>query len=269
MSSLLWGSDVRVSYGGAHAVDKVDFELRAGSITALVGPNGSGKSSLLNAISGFVSARGRIALRAPDGRQVELNPGMAAAQRARSGLGRTFQTPLDLPLLSVTEAVLLGAAGARGLGWRRWLEAVGAPGPRKEHRQDRLKALATLDKLGLADYADALPDTLSLGLQRLVELARCLVSDRSVLLMDEPFAGLESAERRQVAEVLGNVIGDSVSILLVEHNLDVVEDIADTVWAMNDGHIIATGNAQEVFSHPLVVSAYLGQHRPGQGVGSA
>lgn len=242
---------LRMTFGGVVAVDDVSLTVPAGTVQAVVGPNGSGKTTLLNVISGYYR---------PDSGLVRIGNrnvvGSTPPAIARMGLGRTFQTPRLLPDLSLLENVLLGAyPRERATG----LEvALRLPRARREARAIREEALASLDFVGLADHADLPAGEVPHGQQRLAEIARSLVGQPRVLLLDEPAAGLSLRELDLLGELIREIRRRDVTVILVEHHIDLITEICDRVLVLNRGAVLIEGSPSEVFSHPEVIAAYTG-----------
>ena len=245
--------DVTVRFGGVVAVDHVDLAAPLGRITGLIGPNGAGKTTTFNACSGLVR---------PTGGRVELLgsdvTGASVASRARRGLGRTFQRPQLCRSLTVRDNVTLGpeslAAGRRPLRHVR-----SATSERADIAAATDHALA---RCGMDNLADRSARKLSLGQQRLVELARVLACQPRVLLLDEPSAGLDSAETSAFGTVLREVVADTgCGALLVEHDMDLVQAVCDTVIVLDFGAVIFEGPAATVADSMAVRAAYLGTER--------
>ncbi|MEC4020871.1 ABC transporter ATP-binding protein, partial [Streptomyces sp. H27-D2] len=217
---------IRAAYGGFTALDGVDLTVSPGRVTGLIGPNGAGKSTLFHCLSGALRpTSGQVIL---SGRDITRRPPHI---RARLGLARTFQQPAVFPGLTVGENVRVGAEqGAAGQG--------SAKGPAAEARALRL--------LGLSGLRDTLAAELPTGVLRRVELARALAGSPRVLLLDEPAAGLDSAEVAALARVLRALAADGMALLIVEHDLDLIGDLADTVHTMAAGRIIGSGPAAPV-----------------------
>lgn len=243
--------NLRMTFGGVVAVDDVSLRVAAGTVQAVVGPNGSGKTTLLNLISGYyrpVSGLVRIG---------ERNVvGSSPPAIARMGLGRTFQTPRLLPDLSLLENVLLGAyPRERSTG----LEvALRLPRARKEARLIREEALASLDFVGLADHAALPAGEVPHGQQRLAEIARSLVGQPQVLLLDEPAAGLSLRELDLLSELIREIRRRDITVILVEHHIDLITEICDRVLVLNRGAVLTEGVPADVFAHPEVIAAYTG-----------
>lgn len=238
-------------FGGIAAVDGVTFDVEEGSITALIGPNGAGKSTLFNVVTGFLRAdRGDVAL--------EGHPifGRSPHTIARRGMVRTFQLTKALSVMSVLDNMLLG--NGRNPGERLALAAL-RPWWRHSERQARERALSLLDVFGLGAKADEYAGTLSGGQRKLLELARALMLEPRLLLLDEPLAGVNRTLGRSLLEHIERVRAESgITILMVEHDMDVVMRHSDRVVVMADGRVVAIGPPSEVRVDERVVAAYLG-----------
>jgi branched-chain amino acid transport system permease protein len=227
-------------FGGLKAVDSVDLKVARSSVHALIGPNGSGKTTLLNVLSGLYSATsGRIRL---DGRDVTDLPVHA---RTAAGLGRTFQNIRLFRSMSALENVVIGAErpGNSGMDSRQALEQ---------------RARAALDFVGLGERADDSVTSFSYGHQRLIEIARALAGNPTVLLLDEPAAGLNSTEKLRLTELLRAIAATGLTILIIDHDMTLVSQAANHITVLNFGKRIADGTPSEVLRHPDVIAAYLG-----------
>jgi ABC-type branched-subunit amino acid transport system ATPase component/ABC-type branched-subunit amino acid transport system permease subunit len=238
-------------FGGVTALDRVDLSIAAGHVHAIVGPNGSGKTTMLNMICGFYQpTAGAILL---DETSVV---GRSTARIARMGVGRTFQTPKLLAELSATENVMLGAFAAERA---TDLEvAVWAPRAAREHAAMTARARYFLGFVGLADHVDVAAGELPHGQQRLVEIARAMMGRPRLLLLDEPAAGLSMAEIDRLGALIRSIAGLGVTVVIVEHHLDLVADICRHVTVLDRGRLLADGTPETVFSDPAVISAYMG-----------
>jgi branched-chain amino acid transport system ATP-binding protein len=246
--------DVRslsVAHGGLLALDDVDLAVGRGSITGLIGPNGAGKTTFIDALTGFTRIRsGRMDL---DGRPlVDLAP----HARARLGLVRTFQSLELFDDLTVRQNLRVASTTPT---WRSTLADAFRRRDAKDDATDEL-----LDELGLLDHADRRPSALSNGARHLVALARAVVARPSLVLLDEPAAGLDTTETAELAAILRRLPLRGTSVLLVDHDMALVLGVCDEVHVLDFGRVIATGPPSQVRSDPAVVSAYLG-HGDGSG----
>jgi branched-chain amino acid transport system ATP-binding protein len=237
-------------FGGVAAVSNVSIDVHTGEIHAVIGPNGAGKSTLINLLSGELFANaGSIMLGDTD--ITRLTPD----RRARAGLGRAYQKTTIFPQFSVHENVRL-AAQARSRGRLRMFGGVGSD---DQVHQCTAGALA---RTGLSERAQAIADHLSHGEQRQLEIAMVLATEPKIILLDEPLAGMGQSEARGIVALIASLkIGRAV--LIVEHDMDAVFELADRLTVMQDGAVIASGLPREVRMHPLVRSAYLGNHGEG------
>jgi branched-chain amino acid transport system permease protein len=240
---------VRKEFGGLVAVNDVSFQLRAGEIVGLIGPNGAGKSTTFNLITGVLSLTGgAVTFRG------ESLGGQRARAIARRGLGRTFQHVKMIPDMTVLENVALGAH-ARG---RKDVLAAMARLDRAEERALFKEAQRQLERIGMGAWLHELAGNLPMGQQRLLEIARALCSDPALLLLDEPAAGLRHKEKRALIDVLRQLQREGMSILLVEHDMDLVMDVCDRLVVMEFGTLLMEGTPREVQRSPEVRAAYLG-----------
>jgi ABC-type branched-subunit amino acid transport system ATPase component/ABC-type branched-subunit amino acid transport system permease subunit len=250
---LLEITDLSIAFGGVSALSSVNLTVGEGEIHALIGPNGSGKTTLINVLSGiYQPQQGVVRL---NGRDITRQP---AHRRAKLGIGRTFQNLQLFGEMTVLENVLAGGdarARVNPVASALWV------GPAAAHEATaRQTALALLAEVGLEPYADRLAASLPFGFQRLLEVARALAMDPRVLLLDEPGAGLTSAELEQLATVLADVRRRrGTSMLLVGHTIQLVVGLSDAATALDHGVVIASGTPESVMAAEAVVTAYLGE----------
>ncbi|MEW6447789.1 MAG: ABC transporter ATP-binding protein [Bacillota bacterium] len=239
-------------FGGLVAVNRVTFEVNGGEILALIGPNGAGKTTVFNLITGMLQPHeGETLFK---GRRIN---GMKPFQIAALGISRTFQNLELFTNLTVAENVMMGAYRLGRTGFCRSI--FRRPGITREDRELYRKALVILEQLGLADKADMSASNLPFGQQRLLEIARSLASEPEILLLDEPAAGLNFTESRELARFLRTLQGNGNTLVLVEHDMDTVMDVADRLVVLNFGTVIATGTPAEIQRNPEVIAAYLGE----------
>jgi branched-chain amino acid transport system permease protein len=233
-------------FGGLRALDGVDIAVRRGSVHALIGPNGSGKTTFINVLTGlYRPTAGHIQFAGAD------ITGLPPHQRTRAGLARTFQNIRVFRGMTVLENVMIGAE-------RPGNDVARQPGPMVE------RALAALEFVGLRDDALRKVGTLSYGHQRYVEIARALAGNPQMVLLDEPAAGLNMTEKQALGELLRRLKGHGLTILIVDHDMNLVEQVADHITVLNFGRRIADGEPRAVLRHPDVIAAYLGEPRGSQ-----
>ena len=243
--------DLTVKYGGVTAVDSVGFDVLPGEILGVIGPNGAGKSTMLAAVAGQLRpAGGSITLRGVDVRRA------SAHRRARRGLARTFQLTSEFAGLTVFENLLVAARGPHGASLGRLVGRRAAD--KAEERAATVRAWELLDQLNLDYAANHYGRELSGGERRLVEIMRCLMRDPVVLLLDEPTVGVAPHLMPKIVADLRAISRSGVSLVLVEHSLDVVAELSDRVLVMAEGQIIAAGSYADVVVQPDVREAYVG-----------
>ncbi len=250
---ILTASGIRRAFGGIVAVDVDHFEVQRGSITALIGPNGAGKTTFFNLMTGFDKpSTGRWSF---NGASMD---GVAPHQMAARGMVRTFQLTKSLTKLPVIENMKLGASGQKGEKWwnglfpRRWK----AQEAEIEARADELLARFKLDHMR-DEYAGAL----SGGQRKLLEMARALMTDPTLVMLDEPMAGVNPALKQSLNQHVRGLRDLGMTVLFVEHDMDMVHDISDWVIVMAEGQVIAEGTPDDISSNPAVIDAYLGAHQ--------
>jgi branched-chain amino acid transport system ATP-binding protein len=236
---LLEVDEVTVRFGGVTAVDAAAFAVQTGTITGLIGPNGAGKTTLFNVITGMQApTAGRVRLRGDD------ITGLGTHARARRGIARTFQRLEAFGSLSVVENILVAAEIHA-----RW--ARHAPDPRQVAKE-------LVARVGIEKWADAQADSVPTGTARLLELARALAINPAVMLLDEPSSGLDEEETDAFAELLRELVTEGRSVLIVEHDMDLVMGVCDYIHVLDFGSIISSGEPAVIRDDPRVQDAYLG-----------
>ncbi|WP_353189433.1 ABC transporter ATP-binding protein [Pandoraea pnomenusa] len=239
------------SFGGVKAIDDLSFSVKAGDIHAVIGPNGAGKTTLFNVITGvYAPSSGHVRMEGDD------IGGKPPEQLAKLGMSRTFQNLQVAMNLSALENVMLGAH----LRLNHGVLAGMLYGPKlaRAEREAREHARECMTFAGVGQYADARAQGMPFGALKRLEIARALAARPRLLLLDEPAAGLNHTDTAQISELIQRVSQEGVTVLLVEHDMNMVMSIADRILVLDFGKVLAEGNAQEVRSNPAVVEAYLG-----------
>ncbi len=246
---VLQAKAIRKEFGGLVAVNDIDFSVSAGQIVGLIGPNGAGKSTTFNLITGVLGlTRGSVSFRGQD------ISNLASREVARLGISRTFQHVKMIPEMTVLENVALGAHLRGRKGWFAAMLRT----DRDEERQLFHEAQRQLERVGMGSHIHELAGNLAMGQQRLLEIARALCNDPALLLLDEPAAGLRYLEKQALAAVLRQLRGEGMSILLVEHDMDLVMEVCDRLVVMEFGTRLMEGTPAQVQQSPAVRAAYLG-----------
>ena len=249
---LLELRQVRKSFGSLCAVDGVDLRVEAGRITGLIGPNGAGKTTLFNLIAGTLApSAGEILFM---GQRID---GEAPDRIFHRGLARTFQVPRPFPQMTVLENLMLVPAGQSGEHfWNNWLQPAKV---RRQERQAREWAMEVLQTCALADKAGELAGRLSGGQHKLLELARVLMIEPKIVLLDEPAAGVNPALLETLIDRVVALNRAGLSFLVIEHNMDLVMNVCDPIVVMMQGQVVCQGDAETVRSDRRVLDAYLGE----------
>ncbi len=238
-------------FGGVPAVDGLSISVNAGTITGLIGPNGAGKTTVINLVMGlFHLTTGRVLLNGQDVSRTE------AADLARAGVARTFQNIRLVPHATVLDNVLSGFHCHESAGL--WANAFGLPSARAEAARNRTGAMALLKRFGMTQFAEHRANALSYGHQRRIEMMRALAMNPTLLLLDEPVAGMNDMEAESLGKIFREVAGEGVAVLLIEHNMRFVSSICSHLYVMASGRLISEGNPDAVLKDPKVIEAYLG-----------
>ena len=243
--------DLHVAFGGNRVLEGVDLSFGSG-FNGLIGPNGAGKTTIFNVISGYVTpSEGEVLLAGED------LADRSQSSRVAAGIGRTFQAPRLVLDASVMENTLLGLQ--QSYRWGHLTELLRLPWGRAEERQARQSCMAMLERFGLADAAHTEADSLPLGSQKLVEVARALVAEPQVVLLDEPAAGLGADDVTVLLRGLRGIAAESdLCIVIIEHDLHLVASLCPYIAVLDFGRIISEGTPDEVTHDPAVIEAYLG-----------
>ena len=250
---ILVADSVRREFGGIVAVDVAHLEVQRGSITALIGPNGAGKTTFFNLMTSFDTPN--TGTWNFDGRSMEK---VQSHRTAAMGMVRTFQLTKSLTKLSVIENMRLGATGQVGEKW--WNGLFGARW-RAQEAEITERAEALLARFNLAHMRDEYAGALSGGQRKLLEMARALMTNPTLVMLDEPMAGVNPALKQSLNAHIRDLRDQGMTVLFVEHDMDMVHDISDWVVVMAEGRIIAEGTPDDISRNPAVIDAYLGAHQ--------
>jgi ABC-type branched-subunit amino acid transport system ATPase component len=242
--SVLTARGIAVSYGGVHALTDVDLTVEPGQVVGLIGPNGAGKTTFIDAVTGFTAHRGTVHL---DGRQLT---GTAPHLRARAGLARTWQSGDLFDDLSVGEN--LAVAAEPQSWWGSLARTLRGPG----RVPDPVRQV--LSRVGLESAIDAVAADLSQGQRKLIGVARALATSPRVVCLDEPAAGLDTGESRELGRRLRSVADAGTALVLIDHDMGLVMGVCDHVVVLEFGRVIAAGPPERVRTDPAVIAAYLG-----------
>jgi len=249
MSDLIIDS-LTMRFSGLVALDEVSFSVKENEIFSLIGPNGSGKTTLFNCINGFNK---------PQNGTIHFNDedllGKKTHRIIHSGISRTFQNVQNIPFMTVLDNILLGANSridTAGM-FKRWVS-------RDQRKAEESMALEIMDFLGMVNYEQKFMMGQPFGIQKLAEIARALVSKPKLILLDEPAAGMNDQETREIANIIRDIRDElGVTVLLVEHDMNLVMSISDRICVLESGKIIALGKPNEVKDNPKVIESYLGE----------
>jgi branched-chain amino acid transport system ATP-binding protein len=248
---VLVANDLQRSFGGLRAVDVKHLEIQRHTVTSLIGPNGAGKTTLFNLLTGFDT---------PDFGEWHLNGGalvgIAAFQVARRGMVRTFQLTRSLARLTVMDNMLVAAKDNKGEGL--WGAITG--GWHATEELNEIRANELLERFGLDYMADEYAGGLSGGQRKLLEMARALMMNPEVVMLDEPMAGVNPALTQSLLTHITGLRDGGKTVVFVEHDMDVVQEISDWVVVMAEGRVIAEGRPEEIAKNRTVIDAYLGEH---------
>lgn len=248
---LLSANELSKSFGGIKAVNNAKISVNRGSITGLIGPNGAGKTTLFNLLSNFIRPdRGEIIF---DGKQIHH---LQSHQIAQQGCIRTFQVARVLSKLSVLENMLLATQQQTGENFFRvWFQQKQV---RQEERENKERAMAILESVGLIEKAHDYAGALSGGQRKLMEMARTLMTNPKLILLDEPAAGVNPTLIERICKHILTWNQQGISFLIIEHNMDVIMSLCHHVWVLAEGTNLADGTPQEIQNNPQVLEAYLG-----------
>ena len=248
---------VTLRFGGVTSLNDVSLQMYRGEILAVIGPNGAGKTSLFNSLTGVYRPQdGEITLQARPGDSPMRVIGMKTHKVNHLGVARTFQNIRLFPALTALENVKVGVETRQKSG--PIAAMLGMPWQRREERESTRTAFALLDRVGLARRANELAGSLPYGEQRRLEIARALGTNPGVILLDEPAAGTNPAEKQELAALIKQVNRDGIGVLLIEHDMKLVMSVADRIVVLNFGERIAEGTPEQIQRDPAVVAAYLG-----------
>ena len=250
---ILVADSVRREFGGIVAVDVAHLEVQRGSITALIGPNGAGKTTFFNLMTSFDAPN--TGTWSFDGRSMEK---VQSHRTAAMGMVRTFQLTKSLTKLSVIENMRLGATGQVG---EKWWNGLFGTRWRAQEAEITERAETLLSRFNLAHMRDEYAGALSGGQRKLLEMARALMTNPTLVMLDEPMAGVNPALKQSLNAHIRDLRDQGMTVLFVEHDMDMVHDISDWVVVMAEGRIIAEGTPDDISRNPAVIDAYLGAHQ--------
>lgn len=258
MEPILQVSDLTMDFGGLRALDHLDLEIQRGEIVALIGPNGAGKTTFFNCLTGiYPPTEGEMLIRPPDLKTKKLN-GLKPNHVTEAGLARTFQNIRLFQNMTVLENVMIGRHCRSSAG------IIGAIAKNKATRHEEKKIVedsyAVLEKIGLSEFVNEFAKNLPYGAQRRLEIARAMATEPFLLLLDEPAAGMNPLETRELDELIVRIRDqEGITILLIEHDMKLVMSLSDSIYVVDYGKKIAQGTPQEIKNNSAVIKAYLGE----------
>ena len=258
MTPVLQAKKLTMNFGGIHALDSLDLDVSRDEIVALIGPNGAGKTTFFNCITGIFKPSSGDILISPDRGKSERINGLKPNKVTEKGIARTFQNIRLFPNMTVLENVMIGrhcrmSAGILGAVFRNRATV-------KEEEEVVKTSHKILKKVGIRDLADERAENLSYGAQRRLEIARAIATDPFLLLLDEPAAGMNPQETKELVDLIRRIHSEErISILLIEHDMKLVMTLSHRIFVMDNGRKIAQGTPLEIRNHPDVITAYLGE----------
>jgi branched-chain amino acid transport system ATP-binding protein len=249
-SQTLIVRDVTVRFGGLTALDGVSLTVPRRHVTGVIGPNGAGKTTLLNVLCGFIRPdRGELVIEGIPKRVIKPH------QLAKLHIARTLQGVGLFAQMTVLENVMVGATAQAKTGF--WPAITAMPHAARDEKRLKSKARDALDRVGARQHANALPGQLSYGMRKRVALARALAAEPNLLLLDEPASGLDAAELDELGQLIRN-LAKNASLVVVEHHMDLMMSVCDSITVLDFGRVIASGEPSQIKADPAVTAAYLG-----------